>query len=184
MSAGLIIIGVDPSSTVTGYGLIEYDSKKMHYIHCGCIRPKAKMKFEDRLVYIFDEFAKVLDEYKPSESAVESTFFGKDADSAAKLGQARGVLLLALRKATIPIEHYSPATVKKSIVGSGRASKERVQFMVTRLLKLEKIPASLDASDALGIAICHTRKSSIVNSNGSTKRKPAVDLLLKKMVRR
>ena len=70
MSAGLIIIGVDPSSTVTGYGLIEYDSKKMQYIHCGCIRPKAKMKFEDRLVYIFDEFVKVLDEYKPSESAV------------------------------------------------------------------------------------------------------------------
>jgi len=142
------------------------------------------MKFEDRLVYIFDQFTQVLNEYKPSESAVESTFFGKDADSAAKLGQARGVLLLALRKASIPIEHYSPATVKKSIVGSGQASKERVRFMVARLLKLKEIPTTLDASDALGIAICHTRKSTIATSDQARKRKPEVEDLLKKMVRR
>tara|TARA_B100001250_G_scaffold82207_2_gene67868 strand:- start:1767 stop:2195 length:429 start_codon:yes stop_codon:yes gene_type:complete len=142
------------------------------------------MKFEDRLVYIFDQFTQVLNEYKPSESAVESTFFGKDADSAAKLGQARGVLLLALRKASIPVEHYSPASVKKSIVGNGQASKERVQFMVARLLKMKEIPSPLDASDALGIAICHTRKSMIATSDQSRKRKPEVEALLKKMVRR
>ena len=142
------------------------------------------MKFEDRLVYIFDQFTQVLNEYKPSESAVESTFFGKDADSAAKLGQARGVLLLALRKASIPVEHYSPASVKKSIVGSGQASKERVQFMVARLLKMKETPSPLDASDALGIAICHTRKSTIATSNQPRKRRPEVEALLKKMVRR
>ena len=180
----MIVIGVDPSSTCTGYGLIEYDSKRTRYLNCGCIRPKARMKFEDRLVYIFDQFTQVLNEYKPSESAVESTFFGKDADSAAKLGQARGVLLLALRKASIPVEHYSPATVKKSIVGSGQASKERVRFMVARLLKLKEIPTTLDASDALGIAICHTRKSTIATSDQARKRKPEVEALLKKMVRR
>ena len=180
----MIVIGVDPSSTSTGYGLIEYDSKKVRYIDCGCIRPKARMKFEDRLVYIFDQFSQVLDQYKPSESAVESTFFGKDADSAAKLGQARGVLLLALRKALIPIGHYSPTTVKKSIVGSGQASKESVQFMVSRQLKLEEVPITLDASDALGIAMCHTRKLTIATSGKASKRKPEIEALLKKMVRR
>tara|TARA_B100000902_G_C27237149_1_gene878061 strand:+ start:974 stop:1408 length:435 start_codon:yes stop_codon:yes gene_type:complete len=141
------------------------------------------MKFEDRLVFIFDQFSQILDKYKPSASAVESIFFGKDADSAAKLGQARGVLLLALRKALIPIDHYSPATVKKAIVGSGQASKDRVQFMVMRLLKLDEMPISLDASDALGIAICHTRKASNLSSSLTRKRKPEVEALLKRIVR-
>ena len=179
----MIVIGVDPSSTSTGYGLVEYESKSVRYIDCGCIRPKTGMKFEDRLVFIFDQFSQILDKYKPSASAVESIFFGKDADSAAKLGQARGVLLLALRKALIPIDHYSPATVKKAIVGSGQASKDRVQFMVMRLLKLDETPISLDASDALGIAICHTRKASNLSSSLTRKRKPEVEALLKRIVR-
>ena len=180
----MIVIGVDPSSTSTGYGLVEYESKTVRYIDCGCIRPKAGMNFEDRLVFIFDQFSQILDKYKPSASAVESTFFGKDADSAAKLGQARGVLLLALRKAFIPIDDYSPATVKKSIAGSGQASKVRVQFMVMRLLKLDEMPNSLDASDALGIAICHTRKAPDLSSSLPRKRRPEIEALLKRVVRR
>lgn len=180
----MIVIGIDPSSTSTGYGIIEHGKRECRFIDCGCIRPRKGLAFEDRLVFIYDQIRDILREVKPDEAAIESTFFGKDADAAAKLGQARGVLLLALRQSDLPIEHYTPASVKKSVAGNGRATKERVQFMVARLLGLKALLTPLDASDALAIALCHLRRPEIALSGMQKQRRPDVEALLKRVVRR
>jgi len=180
----LIVLGIDPSSTSTGYGLLEYQRRKCRYVGCGCIRPKNSQAFEDRLVFIYDRLCRIIDEHAPDEAAIESTFFGKDADAAAKLGQARGVLLLALRKAGLSVAHYTPAEVKKSVVGSGQATKEQVQFMITRLLGLKEIPRPLDASDALAIALCHTVQPEFSLPQQGRRRRPEVEALLRRMTRR
>jgi crossover junction endodeoxyribonuclease RuvC len=180
----LIIIGIDPSSTSTGYGLLEFSRRKCRYIDCGCIRPKRGAAFEDRLVFIYDRLQEILKECAADEAAIESTFFGKDADAAAKLGQARGVLLLGLRQAGLPIGHYSPASVKKAVAGNGRASKEQVQFMVARTLGLRELPKPLDASDALAIALCHVRRPGQSLTGKERQRRPEVEALLKRVVRR
>ena len=179
----LLILGVDPSSTSTGYGFVEYSKRKARYVACGCIRPKEDA-FEDRLVYMFDEMTRLIGKYAPDEGAVETTFFGKDATAAAKLGQARGVLIVAMRKAGLPIAHYAPAMIKRSVTGNGQATKQQVQFMVTRTLSLKERPKSLDASDALAIALCHTQQSGRVLSESRGQRKPEVEALLSRMVRR
>ena len=179
----MIILGVDPSSRSAGYGLIEYSKRKVRLITCGCIRPK-ESEFEDRLVHIFDEMTRLIGEYAPEEGAIEDTFVGKDARTAAKLDQARGGLIIAMRKAGLPIAHYTPATVKKAVAGNGQATKERVQYMVSQVLALKELPKPLDASDALAIALCHTQRSSQVISEGKGQRKPEVEALLSRMVRR
>ena len=179
----LLILGVDPSSTSTGYGFVEYSKRKARYVACGCIRPKEDA-FEDRLVYMFDEMTRLIGEYAPDEGAIETTFFGKDATAAAKLGQARGCLIIAMRKAGLSIAHYTPTMIKKSVTGNGQATKQQVQFMVTRSLGMQERPKSLDASDALAIALCHTQQAGQVLSEGRGQRKPEIEALLSRMVRR
>lgn len=180
----MIVIGIDPSSTSTGYGIIEYGKRQCRFIDCGCIRPRTGLTFEDRLVFIYDQIRDILRNVNPDEAAIESTFFGKDADAAAKLGQARGVLLLALRQSDLPIQHYTPASVKKSVAGNGRATKERVQFMVSRLLGLKELATPLDASDALAIALCHLRRPEVSLMGTQKQRRPDVEALLRRVVRR
>lgn len=179
----MLVLGVDPSSTSTGYGFVEYSKRKARYVACGCIRPKEDA-FEDRLVYMFDEMTRLIGEYAPDEGAIETTFFGKDATAAAKLGQARGCLIIAMRKAGLSIAHYTPTMVKRSVTGNGQATKQQVQFMVTRSLGLKERPKPLDASDALAIALCHTQQSGRVLSEGRGQRKPEIEALLSRMVRR
>ena len=179
----MLVLGVDPSSTSTGYGFVEYSKRKARYVTCGCIRPREDA-FEDRLVYMFDEMTRLIGEYAPDEGAIETTFFGKDATSATKLGQARGVLIVAMRKADLPIVHYAPTIVKRSVTGNGQATKQQVQFMVARTLDLKEQPKPLDASDALAIALCHTQQSSRVLCEGRGQRKPEIEALLSRMVRR
>lgn len=180
----VIIFGVDPSSTRTGYGVLDFDGNNRQYVACGCIAPRRGLAFEDRLVVIFERLREVLAEYGPGEAAVESTFFGRDAAAAAKLGHARGVLLLALRLAGIPVAHYTPAEVKRSVTGHGRASKQQVQYVTAKLLGLRDLPTPLDASDALAIGLCHTFRpgaSTVVPESG---RRPEVEALLRRMIRR
>ena len=179
----MLVLGVDPSSTSTGYGFVEYSKRKARYVDCGCIRPKED-EFEDRLVFIFDEMTRLIGEYSPDEGAIETTFFGKDATAAAKLGQARGCLIVAMRKAGLSIAHYTPTMVKKSVTGNGQATKQQVQFMVARNLDLKERPKPLDASDALAIALCHTQQSVRVLSESRGQRKPEIEALLSRMVRR
>ena len=180
----MIILGIDPSSTSTGHGLIDYRQRQYHYLECGCIRPPGSLAFEDRLVFIYDQLCEVIAETAPDEVAIESTFFGKDAAAAAKLGQARGVLLLAVRQAGLPIAHYTPAEVKKAVVGRGQATKEQVQFMIARLLGLKEVPRPLDASDALAIALCHIHQLDLRPHQEGHQRKPEIEALLRRVKRR
>lgn len=115
---------------------------------------------------------------------MESTFFGRDAEAVAKLGQAKGVLLLALRKAGLPVAHYTPAEVKKAVVGRGQATKEQVQFMIAKLLGLKEPPWPLDASDALAVALCHVFRPEGQLPRSGRRRRPEVEALLSRMIRR
>lgn len=181
----MIVLGIDPSSTSTGYGLIEETRRRQcRFVDCGCIRPGAGLAFEDRLVFIYDRLSKILEQSAPDAVAIESTFFGKDAQAAAKLGQARGVILLAVRQAGLPVAHYPPAEVKKAVVGGGQATKEQVRFMVCRLLGLRELPGPLDASDALAIALCHLHQAALRVGPAISRRRPEIEALLKRVVRR
>lgn len=180
----MIVLGIDPSSTSTGYGLVEYRNRQSRYLDCGCIRPKADLSFEDRLVFLYDHLGGILAASSPDEVAVESTFFGKDAGAVAKLGQARGVILLAVRQAGKPIAHYAPAEVKKAVVGRGQATKKQVWFMITRLLGLRDLPHPLDASDALAIALCHINHLEFRPPPGEHCPRPEIQALLRRMSRR
>lgn len=145
---------------------------------------RADQSFEDRLVELHARLAAVIAEHRPDQGAIESTFFGKDADAAARLGQARGVLLLAMRQAGLDIAHYTPAQVKKAVAGNGQATKEQVQFMVSHLLGLSELPRPLDASDALAVAVCHTYRPQVRWAGRPESRRPEVEALLRRMVRR
>ena len=180
----MIILGVDPSSTSTGYGVLDLCARQRRFVACGCIRPPRTMAFEDRLVVMYERLRAVLEEYQPVEAAVESTFYGKDAGAAAKLGHARGALLLAIRLAGVTVANYTPAEVKKAVTGDGQASKPQVQFMTAKLLGLQELPRPLDASDALAIGLCHTFRPTAEGLSSSSPRKPGVDALLSKMIRR
>lgn len=148
-----IILGIDPGSRITGYGIIDANGGKPRYISSGCIRlPQAEMSV--RLKVIFESFGELIAQYSPNEIAIEQVFVGKNADSALKLGHARGVAILAGSLANIPVAEYAARTIKQSVAGSGAADKQQVQAMVVRLLKLSAAPAE-DAADALAAALCH-----------------------------
>jgi crossover junction endodeoxyribonuclease RuvC len=180
----LIVLGIDPSSTSTGFGLLDCQRGRVQYLECGCLRPPAGLAFEDRLVFLHERLSRILTASPPDEVAMETTFYGKDAAAAAKLGQARGVLLLAARQAGHPVSHYSPAEVKKSVVGRGQATKQQVQYMVARLLGLRELPRPLDASDALAIAYCHGLRMSLRLGDSGRTRKPEIEALLRRVRRR
>ncbi|MFQ5673475.1 MAG: crossover junction endodeoxyribonuclease RuvC [Nitrospinales bacterium] len=149
------VMGIDPGSLCTGYGIVDETGGKLSAVQWGGIRCRASEPFARRLKTIYDELTGLLREYQPDTVAVEDLFFAVNAQSALKLGQTRGVALLAAANENKPIGEYSPLAVKQSVAGYGRAAKEQVQSMVVRLLNLKEPPQPLDASDALAIAICH-----------------------------
>ena len=150
------VMGIDPGSNCTGYGIIESNDNGLSPIHWGDVRTGSKEAFPLRLKIIYNELVQIIREYTPDAVAVEDLFFAVNAKSALKLGQTRGVILLAGANENIPIAEYTPLEVKQSVVGYGRADKKQVQSMVCRLLNIETPPNPLDASDALAIAICHS----------------------------
>ena len=174
----MIILGIDPSSTSTGFGLIHYDRKKFRYVNCGTIRPKTGQPFDERLVTLYQRMVEIVSEARPDEVAIESTFYGKDPNAVARLGETRGVLCLAVKQAGLPLVNYAPAEVKKAVAGSGRATKEQVQFMITKLLKLKEAPRPLDASDALAVALCHAHNATFCPPSGGRRPKPEIEALL------
>lgn len=180
----MLVLGVDPSSTCTGWGLISLERRKPLFVACGCIRPRAGMAFDRRLVLLYDDLTEVIAEYRPDEAAIESTFFGKDARAAGKLGQARGALVVALAKSGLPVSDYAPAEVKKAVVGTGQATKQQVQAMMARMLDMKELPRPLDASDALGIAMCHLHRVRLRPAVAPRARRPEVEALLKRAKRR
>ena len=149
------IFGIDPGSGRTGYGCIDSDGSRCELVACGAITVPSGCPFPDRLVRIFDTLAAMLAEHRPACVAVEEVFHGRNARSALKLGQVRGVALLAAARAGLPVAEYAAASIKQAVVGYGRAEKGQVQRMVGLLLGMDEPPKPHDASDALAVAVCH-----------------------------
>lgn len=149
-----IILGIDPGSRITGYGIIKEEKRKLIYIDSGCIRT-ADGDLGGRLLQIYDGICLLMDKFFPDEVAIEEVFMHKNASSALKLGHARGVAMVAAASHRVPISEYAAREVKQSLVGYGAAEKEQVKHMVVNLLQLASSPQS-DAADALAIAICHS----------------------------
>ncbi len=151
------ILGIDPGSSATGYGVIEVQGQRIWHIASGCIRGGTK-ELPRRLKHIFDGLLEVVDRHRPDELAVEKVFINRNPDSALKLGQARGVALVAAALRELPVPEFPPAEIKLAVVGKGNAAKAQIQRMVTILLRLQEQPGA-DAADALAAAICrgHTR---------------------------
>jgi crossover junction endodeoxyribonuclease RuvC len=149
------IFGIDPGSDRTGYGCVETDGRRHHLIVCGAIAARPGDSFPDRLERIHRELTALLAACRPASVALENLFHSSNARSALKLGHARGVAMLAAVQAGCPVAEYTPAEVKRAIVGYGRAEKRQVQQMIKLLLGLEKVPTPHDAADALAVAICH-----------------------------
>jgi crossover junction endodeoxyribonuclease RuvC len=148
------VIGIDPGTVITGWGVVEYRDRKFRHIANGSIRTTAKSPLPDRLGTIFRALSQIIGEHQPTMASVEEVFVSRNVQSALKLGHARGVAIAAANQAGLPIHEYTALQVKKSVVGYGRAEKSQVQEMVKILLCLPKI-AQEDASDALAAAMCH-----------------------------
>jgi crossover junction endodeoxyribonuclease RuvC len=151
------ILGIDPGSRVTGYGIIDQDGHHMVYVASGCIRAKGD-SLPERLGVIFAGVNAIIREFLPEEMAIEQVFMNKNADSALKLGQARGAAICASVHSKLPVDEYAARAIKQAVVGKGGATKEQVQHMICVLLSLSKKPQS-DAADALGVAVCHGHHS-------------------------
>ena len=149
-----VIIGIDPGSRVTGYGVVRSAPGRTEYLTCGCIRLDTDGSFDERLVQLYDALSAVIAEHRPSEAAIEKVFMNRNADSPLKLGHARGVAMVAARRAGVSVSEYSATQIKQSVVGRGHAEKVQVQHMVKFLLGLSAEP-SADAADALAAALCH-----------------------------
>jgi crossover junction endodeoxyribonuclease RuvC len=149
------ILGIDPGTATVGYGVIEACDGHLAAVTYGVIITSARHRTAVRLQHIYQEINRLIAVYHPDTAAVEELFFGRNITSAFKVGEARGVLLLALANAGIPIGEYSPPKIKEAVSGYGKASKEQVQFMVQNVLSLDTLPRPDDAADGLAVAITH-----------------------------
>lgn len=158
------VLGIDCGTERTGYGVIESDGRVHRIVTAGCIKTSAKQPLELRLQKIANDLRGVIAEASPNAAAVEEVFVAANARSALKLSHVRGVALLLIAEAGLPLAEYSALEVKMSVVGYGRADKTQVQQMVASILRLENPVASFDASDALAVAICHANRSRVVTA--------------------
>ena len=158
----MLVLGIDPGTAVTGYGLVERASdRSMRLIECGVIRTSPRSPLAQRLREIFEGVTDLMVRHQPEAVAVEGIFFGKNARSAMVLGHARGAVLLAASLQDRDVAEYPPAEVKSAIVGTGRATKDQIGFMTQKLLKLREAPRPEDAADGVAVAICHCFRSPI-----------------------
>ena len=166
MPSGKIILGIDPGTTIMGFGLIEIQNKEMQLIQFHELHLKKYENHYLKLDQIFKRTIEIIDEYHPDEISIEAPFFGKNVQSMLKLGRAQGVAMAAALSREIPITEYSPKKIKMAITGNGNASKEQVAKMLQSLLKISKLPKNLDATDGLAAAVCH-----FYNKGSNTKEK-------------
>ena len=162
----IVILGMDPGTSVMGYGLINLTGKKIKLIQYGVIHLTKYKSHELKLKKIFERVSGIIEEYGPDEVALEAPFYGKNIQSMLKLGRAQGVAMAAALSKEIPITEYAPKKVKQSVTGNGAASKEQVAEMLKTLLHIKQLPEFLDATDALAVAVCHhfNRNSPIGNA--------------------
>jgi len=151
----IIILGIDPGTRITGYGLIRVHNNTIEPVDFGCIRPPATLPLQQRYRIIFDAVEQLIEKHQPESIAVESQFVLKNPQSAIKLGMAKGMILLAGARRNIEVHEYAPTKAKQAVVGNGSASKAQVQRMIASLLRLPTLPEPEDAADALALAICH-----------------------------
>jgi len=152
----LLILGIDPGTAVTGYGVVEQGhGAPLRLVECGVIRTSPRSSLSRRLREIFEGVTELVDRHQPSAVAVEGIFFGKNARSAMVLGHARGAVLLAVSLRGLDVAEYPPAEVKNAVVGTGRATKHQIGFMTQKLLRLREPPRPEDAADGVAVALCH-----------------------------
>jgi crossover junction endodeoxyribonuclease RuvC len=170
------VFGIDPGSERTGYGCIDSDGRHHQLVLCGAIRTRAGASFPDRLSMIYRELTGLLTDCRPECVAIENLFYSVNARSALKLGHARGVAMLAAVEAGMTVVEYTPAEIKRAVVGYGRAEKPQVGQMVKLLLGLTRVPSPHDAADALAVAICHLQRRDRVSLSDATgqKKTPAL----------
>lgn len=154
------VFGIDPGSHITGYGVVEKQGSSLIHIDNGCVVSKRTNLPHKRLEEIFSGLEEALKRFQPDAVSIEEAFFAKNAASALRIGEARGIAMLAASRTGVPVHEYSTREVKQAITGFGQATKEQVQEMVKRLLKLPEV-AQVDASDALAVAICHLQSFKI-----------------------
>ena len=161
----MTVFGIDPGYATVGYGVAEKSGTGYRYIAHGAVTTAAQTDFPERLLLVYDGISELLLEYKPDAVSIEKLFFNTNNKTAIDVAQARGVIMLAIRKLNLPVYEYTPLQVKTSITGYGRAVKTQVQEMTARLLKLKTVPRPDDAADALALAICHGNMAGIVSMN-------------------
>lgn len=154
----LRVLGVDPGTRLVGWGVVDARGSRLTAVACGVLRAPASAPIERRLKVLAEGLRQVIAQHRPAEAALEEVFFGKDAQAAVRIGEGRGVALLVLAEAGLPVGHYANNVVKKAVTGAGRATKESVLAMLSRLLALPVAPETLDASDALALAVCHHQR--------------------------
>ena len=151
----MIILGIDPGTIFTGFGIIKYEKNSFICVEHGLIKLQASKSLSSKLEIIYDELDRLIKLYKPDEFAIETAFYGKNVQSAMKIGYARGVSILAAVHNKVPASEYSPREIKKSVVGTGAASKEQVNYMIKKILEIKNSKMRFDESDALAVALCH-----------------------------
>ena len=162
------ILGIDPGYGITGFGLVEAQRGQTRLLHCGAITTPAGMDFPARLEIIYEDMRKLLELAKPQEVAIEELFFGQNVTTGIGVAQSRGVILLAVQQAGLPVHAYKPMQGKQAVVGYGNATKHQVMDMTRRLLGLSQMPKPDDAADAIAIALCHARSStSLLRQQGA-----------------
>ena len=153
------ILGIDPGYGITGFGLVDAQRGQFQLLRCGAITTPAGMDFSARLEIIYEDMRQLLEVAKPDVVAIEELFFGQNVTTGIGVAQSRGVILLAIRQAGLPVYQYKPMQVKQAVVGYGNATKHQVQDMTKRLLHLQAMPKPDDAADAIAIALCHGRSA-------------------------
>lgn len=166
MVNGVVIFGIDPGYAIVGCGVVRYERNNFSLIGYGAVTTDKDMPFNKRLKKIYDELTELLLRFKPDAVSIEKLYFNTNQKTAIDVAQARGVAVLAVENAGIPLYEYTPLQVKQSIVGYGRAEKIQVQNMTKMFLKLDKIPKPDDAADALALAICHGHASGSIILGG------------------
>jgi crossover junction endodeoxyribonuclease RuvC len=163
-----VILGIDPGTVVMGYGVIRVQGSNIELLAAGALKLAANTEHLDRLKVIFQRMLELIDTHLPDELAIEEPFFGKNVQSMLKLGRAQGVAMAAALYRNIPVTGYSPRLIKQSITGRGGASKEQVSAMLQRMLNFSQSPRHLDATDAVGVALCHYFQTGKILQNQTT----------------
>ncbi|HET7559661.1 MAG TPA: crossover junction endodeoxyribonuclease RuvC [Limnochordia bacterium] len=162
----MLVLGIDPGTATTGYGLLAFEHGRMRPIEFGTVRTSPRRSAEARLLLLYDGITAIIADHHPDAFAVERLFFKKNVTNALAVGQARGVALLAAAQCGLPVGEYTPAEVKQAVTGYGSADKRQVAYMVQRLLALADAPRPDDTADALAVAICHALASGVHTAFG------------------